>query len=70
MDGRTNSYHSGTGLSRRQDRLDPGFTALERTAERTGSGVSLRYYALDPGSHGVPSGPAHPDRDADGAGAT
>jgi hypothetical protein len=26
------------------------------------------YYALDPGVHGVPGGPAHPERDADGAG--
>jgi hypothetical protein len=26
------------------------------------------HYALDPGFHGVPAGPAHPERDADGAG--
>jgi hypothetical protein len=26
--------------------------------------------ALDPGFHSVPAGPAHPDRDADGAGVT
>jgi hypothetical protein len=25
------------------------------------------YYALDPGFHDVPAGPAHLDRDADGA---
>jgi hypothetical protein len=34
----------------------------------TGTGLSLRQNALDPGFHGVPAGPAHPERDADGAG--
>ena len=29
--------------------------------------VPLRYYALDPGFHGVHAGPAHTNRDADGA---
>jgi hypothetical protein len=29
-----------------------------------------RYYALDPGFHGVPARPAHPARDADGADVT
>jgi hypothetical protein len=29
-----------------------------------------RYYALDPGFHCVPTGPAHPNRGADGAGET
>jgi len=35
-------------------------------AGRHGFGVSRRQNALDPGFHGVPAGPAHPDRDADG----
>jgi FAD binding domain len=39
-------------------------------AGRNGTGVSLRQDALDPGFHGVPAGPAYPDRDADGAGVT
>jgi len=37
-------------------------------SRRTGFGVSRRQNALDRGFHGVPAGPAHPDRDADGAG--
>jgi uncharacterized membrane protein YdfJ with MMPL/SSD domain len=36
----------------------------------TGSGVSLRQNALDPGFHGVPTGPANTDRGADGAAVT
>ena len=36
-------------------------------AGRSGTGHSLRHYALDLGFHGVPVGPAHPDRKADGA---
>jgi hypothetical protein len=28
------------------------------------------YYALDPGFHGVSVGPAHPNREADGANVT
>jgi hypothetical protein len=43
---------------------------LPDAAERTGSGVSLRQSALDPGFHGVPPDPARTDRDADGAGVT
>jgi hypothetical protein len=39
-------------------------------AGRTGTGLPLRQNALDPGFHGVPAGPAHPDRDADGADVT
>jgi monoamine oxidase len=30
--------------------------------------MAMSYYALDPGFHCVPASPAHPDRDADGAG--
>ena len=37
-------------------------------AGRSGTGLSPRQNALEPGVHGVPAGPAHPDRDADGAG--
>jgi hypothetical protein len=37
------------------------------TAGRTGTGLSLRQNALDPGFHGVPAGPAHAEREADGA---
>jgi hypothetical protein len=37
-------------------------------AGRTGTGHALRQNALEPGFHGVPAGPTHPDRDADGAG--
>ena len=37
---------------------------------RTGTRHSLRPSALDPGFHGVPAGPIHPDRAADGAGVT
>jgi hypothetical protein len=37
---------------------------------RNETGSSLRENTLDPGFHGVLTGPAHPDRDADGAGAT
>ena len=39
-------------------------------AGRHGTGFSLRQDALDPGFHGVPAGPAHSDREADGAGGT
>jgi hypothetical protein len=39
-----------------------------RHAGRRGTGDSLRQNAVDPGFHGVPSGPARRDRDADGAG--
>ena len=39
-------------------------------AGRTGTGHSLRQNALDPGFHGVPAGPVHPDGDADGASVT
>ncbi len=35
---------------------------------RTGTRNSRRKNALDPGFHGVPAGPIHPDRAADGAG--
>jgi hypothetical protein len=35
---------------------------------RTETGDSLRENALDPGFHRVLTGPAHPDRDTDGAG--
>jgi len=31
-------------------------------SERTGSGLSPRENALDPGFHCVPAGPAHPSR--------
>jgi hypothetical protein len=31
--------------------------------------LSLRQNAMDPGFHGVPAGPAHPERDGDGNGA-
>jgi hypothetical protein len=34
---------------------------------RNETGDPLRQNALDPGFHRVPPGPAHPDRDADGA---
>jgi hypothetical protein len=34
------------------------------------NGLSLRQNALDPGFHGLPVGPGHPDRDSDGAGVT
>jgi len=37
-------------------------------AGRHGSGNSRRQNALDPGFQDVPAGPAHPDREADGAG--
>jgi len=37
-------------------------------AGRSGTGVSRRWNALDPGVHDVPTGAAHPDREADGAG--
>src|SRR6185437_12394607 len=37
---------------------------------RTGTRHSRRWNALDPGFHGVPAGPIHPDRAADGAGVT
>ncbi|MGH3161303.1 MAG: hypothetical protein ACRDOC_05415 [Streptosporangiaceae bacterium] len=37
-------------------------------AKRTESPDSLRSNALDPGFHGVLTGPEHKDRDADGAG--
>ena len=37
-------------------------------ARRSGTGLSPRQNALEPRFHGVPAGPAHPDRDADGAG--
>jgi hypothetical protein len=30
--------------------------------------IPLRQNALDSGFHGVPNGPAHPDREAEGAG--
>ena len=39
-----------------------------RTAGRTETGLPLRQNALDPGFHGVPTGPAHTNGDADGAG--
>lgn len=38
------------------------------SAGRPETGHSPRQNALEPGFHGVPSGPAHPDRGADGAG--
>jgi hypothetical protein len=41
--------------------------ARQTPAGRHESGDSLRY-ALDPGFHGVMTGPAHPNRDADGVG--
>jgi len=41
---------------------------IRPAAGRTGTGLSLRRNALDPGFHGVPAGPAHPGRDAGGAG--
>ena len=44
--------------------------AAGRLPGRTGTGLSLRQDALDPGFHCVPTGPAHPDRDAGGAGVT
>ena len=53
------------GVSLHRDGL--GFwVSLHR--DGTGFWVSLRQDAVDPGFHGVPAGPAHPDRDADGAG--
>src|SRR6185503_1762396 len=39
-------------------------------AGRSGTGVSRRWNALDQGVHDVPTGAAHPDREADGAGVT
>ena len=44
--------------------------ALDKDARRDETGLSLRQNALDPGFHNVPADPAHPDRDADGAGVT
>jgi len=41
--------------------------ARRTAAGRTGSGLPLRQDAVDPGFHCVRTGPAHPDRDADGA---
>jgi predicted ester cyclase len=47
----------------------PGQLPPDRASpERTGSRVSLRQNALDPGFHRVPNGPERPDRNADGAG--
>jgi hypothetical protein len=42
--------------------------AWRTPAGRTGSGLSLRQNALDPGFHDVLTGPAHTNRDADDAG--
>ena len=42
--------------------MDAALMLLElnrSAAGRTGSGVTLRQNALDPGFHGVPAGPAH-----------
>jgi len=50
------------------DALGPGFHCVTTPTGRAGSGVSRRQNALDPGFHNVPASPAHPDRDADGAG--
>jgi hypothetical protein len=69
-----NRSAAGTPARRPRDvgrtHWNPAFTA----PERTGSGVSVRYYAprnaLDPGFHGAPAGPAYPERAADGAGVT
>jgi len=48
--------------------LPDALKAAFAESRRPGSGVSQRQNALDPGFHDVPAGPAHPDRDADGAG--
>jgi hypothetical protein len=44
--------------------------AVKPGIRRSETGNSLRQDALDPGFHGVPAGPAHPERDADGTGVT
>ena len=44
--------------------------AAGRLPERTETRNSWRQNALDPGFHGVPAGPIHPNRAADGAGVT
>ena len=42
--------------------------AARTPAGRSETGLPLRYYALDPGFHGVPPDPARTNREADGTG--
>jgi len=63
--------HSPDGAGRHLAKLVEGLAALlaagEPPAGRTGSGVSRRQNALDPGFHDVRPGPARTNSDADDA---
>jgi hypothetical protein len=49
--------------------LLPGLARrLPDVGRRSETGLPPRLNALDPGFHAVPTGPAHPGRDADGVG--
>jgi len=69
------------GREVRAGRWAPGAGAGHRTSDvgrrtshvarrRTGTPDPRRSNALDPGFHGVPTGPAHPECGADGVGVT
>jgi hypothetical protein len=51
-------------------KIGPLPDACRTPAGRDETGLPVRSNALEPGFHGVPAGPAHPDRAADGAGVT
>jgi hypothetical protein len=51
-------------------KIGPLPDACQTPAGRTGTRLSLRQNAMDPGFHGVPACPAHLERAADGAGVT
>jgi hypothetical protein len=65
------AYRAGTlGPDARRTPAGPPPDACRTPAGRNGTGLSLGQNALESGFHSVPTGPAHPDRDADGAGVT
>ena len=76
VDAAINSRNSGTAHSRSSG-TDAAFMpfgplpdACQTPARRSETGVPLRQNALDPGFHGVPAGPARPERGADGVSVT
>ena len=61
---------AGLELAPRRPRSSRQHVRRPRTPGRRDTWTSRHFNALDPGFHGVPTGAAHPDRDADGVGVT